>query len=125
MDEVTKTVIYTALNITLQAILPLLAVAASGWLVSKARLYWAQFKEAQPNVANTLGWAASVAVSAAEQAGAAQLIQDKKAYALQVAQALLKARGIGIDLIALDGAIEAAVYDRFNNPKAKMLPTLK
>jgi len=61
--------------------------------------------------------AAVFAVMAAEQAGAAELIKDKKVYAFDIAERWLELRGIKIDLDLIDAAIEAAVYEKFNAGK--------
>ena len=60
-----------------------------------------------------------VAVRAAEQAGAAGLIHDKRAYAFNVAEKWLKARGVTLDIDLIYAAIEAAVYKEFNESKAE------
>jgi len=59
---------------------------------------------------------ARMAVLAAEQAGLAGLVTDKKAAAINAAQAMLADRGLTIDLMALDAAIEAAVAAELNRP---------
>lgn len=64
----------------------------------------------------TLMAVASMAVMAAEQAGLAGLVSDKKAAAIDFAEALLADRGMTVDLNALDAAIEAAVADELNRP---------
>lgn len=57
---------------------------------------------------------ARTAVLAAEQAGLAGLIVDKKEAAVSYAQAMLADRGMSIDVSALDAAIEAAVANELN-----------
>lgn len=64
--------------------------------------------------------AVRVAVLAAEQANLAGFIEDKKAYALDVAEKWLGERGFKIDLGVLADRIEAAVMEEFN--KDKKLP---
>lgn len=57
---------------------------------------------------------ARMAVMAAEQAGLTGAVTNKKAAAINAAQAMLADRGISIDLQALDAAIEAAVASELN-----------
>ena len=109
-------------NIAL-AFLPVLASLAAAYLVAQFKLLWAKAKAQQPDLVDTLEWAARTAVSAAEQAGAAGIIKDKKAYALQVAQQWLDMKGLTVDLTAIDAAIEAAVYQEIN--KDNPSPSLK
>lgn len=56
----------------------------------------------------------NMAVLAAEQAGMSGAIENKKDYALAVAQDLLNDRGIKMDLSAIDAAVEAAVANELN-----------
>ena len=117
-------VLFDFLNLFLQAVLPVLAAALAGWLYSQARLAWQKFQNARPDTADAIQWAAEIAVRAAEQANMGGLIDDKKHYALQFAQRWLKLKKIPIDLEALDGAIEAAVWSEINadqNKAAKLL----
>lgn len=108
---------YKLIENLLIAFLPVLASLAVGALYAWARKTWAQFKEHSPDIAYILEEAASMAVMAAEQAGAAGYITEKKEYALGIAQAFLNAKGIKIDLALLDAAIEAAVYKELNSNK--------
>ena len=117
-------VLFDFLNLFLQAVLPVLAAALAGWLYSQARLAWQKFQNARPDTADAIQWAAEIAVRAAEQANLGGLIDDKKHYALQFAQRWLELKKIPIDLEALDGAIEAAVWSEINadqNKAAKLL----
>lgn len=99
---------------TLMAVLPVLAVAVTGWIIQKIR-------EAEKRIGaermTHVRWAAEMAVQAAEQAGLAGFIQDKKAHALQAAEAWLKGQGIRIDLDVLAEAVEAAVWSEINSKK--------
>lgn len=101
----------------LEFLLPLLVVAVMSLVTAKAKELLERAKAEQPTVTALLMEAARVAVTAAEQAGAAQLINDKKRYAFDIAEAWLMARGVKLDLELIDGAIEAAVYENF--PKEK------
>ena len=92
--------------ITLVAFLvPLIGGAVRGFIKSKASD--TQFQ--------TLMAIAKTAVLAAEQAGLAGVVGDKKASALKAAQAMLKDRGLSVDIVALDAAIEAAVATELNS----------
>ena len=108
---------YKLIENILLAFLPVLASLAAGALFAWLRKTWAQFKAEKPDVAWILEQAASMAVAAAEQAGAAGYITDKKNYALDMAQAYLDAQGIKINLDLLDAAIEAAVFNEINKGK--------
>lgn len=124
MEIDTNKVLFDFLNLFLQAVLPVLAAALAGWLYSQARLAWQKFQNARPDTADAIQWAAEIAVRAAEQANLGGLIDDKKHYALQFAQRWLELKKIPIDLEALDGAIEAAVWSEINadqNKAAKLL----
>lgn len=124
MEIDTNKVLFDFLNLFLQAVLPVLAAALAGWLYSQARLAWQKFQNARPDTADAIQWAAEIAVRAAEQANMGGLIDDKKHYALQFAQRWLELKKIPIDVEALDGAIEAAVWSEINadqNKAAKLL----
>lgn len=115
MDEGTKIVLFTALNITLQTLLPVLVAAVASYVAVQVRAAWERIKQSQDDsVIGHIEWAVSVAINAAEQAGIAGLIKDKKEYALHVAQTILGNKGIKIDVISLEAAIEAAVYKELN-----------
>lgn len=99
------------------AILPPLVVALITFLIVKAKEAWARAKAWNPLVTEYLEKAAKFAVQAAEQAGAAELIKDKKEYAIQIAEAWLAANHITTDLHLIDAAIEKAVLELFNSGK--------
>jgi len=61
--------------------------------------------------------AVRVAVRAAEQANLAGFVEDKKSYAIDVAEKWLAARGFKVDLGILADQIEAAVMEEFNKEK--------
>jgi len=61
--------------------------------------------------------AVRVAVLAAEQANLAGFVEDKKSYAIDVAEKWLAARGFKVDLGILADQIEAAVMEEFNKEK--------
>lgn len=82
-------------------------------LLAEATRRLAQAKEYQPQLTDWIVMSAEFAVKAAEQSGLAGLIEDKKQYALSVAEAWLETKGIRVDLHLLDAAIEKAVLDNF------------
>lgn len=103
----------------LEFILPILAVSLVSFLIAKAKETWEKAKDWNPSVTLLLEQSVKVAVRAAEQAGAAGLIHDKRAYAFDVAEKWLKARGVTLDIDLIYAAIEAAVYKEFNESKAE------
>lgn len=105
----------------LEFLLPIVAVAIISVLVSWAKLLWAKAKSWNPDTTDLLEEAAKVAVTAAEQAGAAKLIESKKEYAFDIAERWLELRGVHIDLDLIDAAIEAAVYEKFNAGKTSAI----
>lgn len=115
-------IVSKVLEAVLIAILPPLAAALVAWMLAKAKEGWARAKRWNPTVTDLIEEAAKFAVRAAEQAGAAELIADKKAYALQIAEAWLAQRNITTDLDLIDAAIEAAVLELFNEDKPEETP---
>ena len=97
------------------AILPPLVVALITFLIAKAKDAWERAKQWNPTVTEYIEQAARFAVQAAEQAGAAELIKDKKEYAIQIAEAWLVANHITTDIDLIDAAIEKAVLELFNS----------
>ena len=93
----------------LEVVLPFLATALTGWAYAQMKLAWGKFQNTKPDIARFLEVAADFAVAAAEQMNLAGLIDDKKSYALQVAEDWLALKGLKIDLHLLEAAIEAAV----------------
>ena len=102
----------------LEFLLPIVAVAVIGALVSWAKLLWAKAKSWNPDTTYLLAEAAKIAVTAAEQAGAAKLINGKKVYAMDVAEKWLEQHGVHLDFELIDAAVEAAVYEQFNTDKS-------
>ena len=99
----------------LEFLLPIVAVAIISVLVSWAKLLWQKARLWNPDATDLLEEAAKVAVTAAEQAGAAKLISDKKVYAMDIAERWLAEHGIHLDIELIDAAVEAAVYRQFNS----------
>jgi D-alanyl-D-alanine carboxypeptidase len=120
MEEIMEwnVVLSAVLQSLLEFLLPLLAVAVMSFLVARAREAWARAKGWNEPVTSLLEQAVRVAVMAAEQAGAAAIISDKRAYAFSIAQEWLNARGIKLDTELIYAAIEAAVWKEFNSPEA-------
>jgi hypothetical protein len=109
MDKVFWGKIITAMLITLITYLLPVVLTRVTVQIKKAK---AELKAKRPDLYNTLVVGANMAVSAAEQAGLANIITDKKQYAIGVLQGYLKAHGWGsIDVETIDGAIESAVRD--------------
>ena len=114
----TNIILSAVLQSLLEFLLPIVAVAVIGALVSWAKLLWEKAKSWNGDATTLLEEAAKVAVTAAEQAGAAYLINDKKAYAMDIAERWLEQHGIMLDIELIDAAIEAAVYKQFNSDKS-------
>ena len=96
------------------AILPPLAVVLVSVVLAHAKKLWADLKQRYPSVTDLVEQAAVFAVQAAEQAGAAEFIKNKKQYAIQIAEAWLEANHITTDIDLIDAAIEKAVLELFN-----------
>jgi len=114
MNEIPEPIVQF-ISIFLEAALPLLMVALVGWLTPKAVAAWRNLKSDRPDIAAVLEAAAGIAVKAAEQANLAGYIDDKKAFAVKYIQDLLAAQGLsGINVAAIEGAVEAAVWEYLN-----------
>ena len=100
----------------LLAFAPVLASLITSWLVAKVRTIWAEFKVSQTVPSFMLEEIARIVVLAAEQMKLAELIENKKDYAVQTAAEWLEAQGYKINLAAIEAAIEAAVMTEFNKP---------
>lgn len=96
----------------------LFAPLAAKWAVELVFRLRDEIRAKNPDTFYYLGEVARIAVRAAEQAKVANLITEKKAYALEFAEKLLSAQGITIDLDVISAAIEAAVYTEFNRARA-------
>lgn len=101
------------------AILPPLVAFLVSIGLAYAKRVWGDLKQRYPSVTDLVEQAAVFAVQAAEQAGAADLIEDKKQYAIQIAEAWLEANHITTDLHLIDAAIEKAVLELFNSDDEK------
>lgn len=103
------------LQAVLIVVLPPVAVFVVKFFQAKIKLLWEEAKAWSPTITEMLEEAAKFAVIAAEQAGAAGLIQDKKEYALDIATDWLAEHNIDINLELLSAAIEKAVAEEFNS----------
>jgi hypothetical protein len=116
-----KEVLMDFLSIFLQNFMliaiPALASAAFAWLFALAKKAWLDFKAKKAGSALVLEEVAKMAVLAAEQAGVSTLIDDKKEYALDIAEKRLAEYGLKVDLDMISAAIEAAVMEQFNKDK--------
>jgi hypothetical protein len=103
----------TFLSAFLQNVLMSVGVAAAvsliGVAVAWAKKLWAEAKAAQPDLFAEIERIAAMVVDAAEQAGVTAIIEDKKKYALDLAEKFLALQGIVVDLDIVVAAIEAAV----------------
>jgi len=108
-------VLSKVLEAILIAILPPLVAFLVSVGLAYAKRVWGDLKQRYPTVTELIEEAAVFAVQAAEQAGAAELIKDKKEYAIQIAEAWLAANHITTDLHLIDAAIEKAVLELFNS----------
>ena len=116
----TDTFLTELLKLVLSAAATVLTAAVVPWII-------ARLKSAQ-SVVGERTWmaileASTIAVQAAEQSGLAGLIvnagQEKKRYAIEAMQNLLTARGIHLDVGAIESAIEAAVLTQINATPAE------
>ena len=111
-------ILSAVLQSLLEFLLPIVAVAVIGVLVSWAKLLWEKAKSWNGDATTLLAEAAKIAVTAAEQAGAAKLINDKKVYAMDIAEKWLEQHGVHLDFELIDAVVDAAVYEQFNTDKS-------
>ena len=90
----------------LRILLPLCVALIIKWAVE---LYH-KIKEAQPEAAPILEYAAELAVLAAEQIFGSGKGDQKKQYAIETIQRILAENGLKLDLSVIEDAIEAEVY---------------
>lgn len=95
--------------------LPPLAALIAAWIVAQIKLVLAKAKSYNPDVMYQVEWVTGLVVKAAEQAGIAGLISDKKAWALEQAEKMLLAQGLTVDLEIIATAIESAVWTEINS----------
>jgi hypothetical protein len=117
-----STIVVNVINAILMIALPTLVVAVIAAVVGWTRKEWALFKAAQPGLADQLAMYVKIAVEAAEQAGLAQLVSDKKAYALEIATRWLAQKRLnGIDVELIEAEIERQVRE-MNKPQLNDSP---
>ena len=106
------------LQAVLETALPILASALAAWAIGKAIEIFKKVKDKNPELYEILKAVCERAVQAAEQVYTSGEGQQKKEYALNVAEAYLKAKGITLDLGIIDAYVEAAVKDMndYGNP---------
>ena len=91
-------------------LLPVIAGFLVALINAWRRKLLADLEASKPQLAWFLQEGAKMAVQAAEQAGAAELIEDKKQYALNALQMYLDNHGFeDFDIETLEAAIEAEV----------------
>jgi hypothetical protein len=104
------------LNYFLPPVLVALAGVLSALAVQGIKYVSNKVKEMQPELFAELEWIVPLAVKAAEQAGAANLIADKKEYAIDAVEAYLAEYGFeDVDFRVIEAAIEAEVLEQFNS----------
>jgi len=110
MNELVNVLQEFGFEILLTIILPFVAQA----LLALTKKWLAELKAAKPQLMWYLERAAEVAVAAAEKMELSKYIEDKKKYAMDIAQAYLDAHGWDeIDFELLEAAIEAEVLKQF------------
>lgn len=107
----------------LEIVLPVLATALAGLVVAWITKIVNQVKSKLSQEAQWyIEQAVTSAVLAAEQLNLSGKIEDKKDYALQVAEQWLAEKKIKIDLAKLSDLIEAEVMSQFNRDKVNPFP---
>ena len=97
----------------LMASIPPLAGMLAAYLVGLIRKTWLEVRSYAGDWVWLLDEAARIAVRAAEQMELAEIISDKKQYAVATVDAFLKEKGFTVDLSLIEAAIEAAVLREF------------
>lgn len=110
-QEIFSKFVMTLLLALVTALVPL----AVKWVVEMLMILKNNAMQRNREVFEVLTWVAKEAVKAAEQAGAAGFIQDKKKYAIDFIERWMQDNwkmDLDIDLIA--DAVEAAVFEELN-----------
>lgn len=113
------------LQAVLIVVLPPLAVFVAKFLQAKAKALWEEAKSWSPTITQLIEQAARFAVVAAEQAGAAKLIEDKKKYAIKIAGEWLLEHGVDVNLDLVSAAIEKAVLEYFHPDRLAILDLIE
>lgn len=118
MEEFVNLLQEFAFNLAVLA-LPVIAGFLIALLKALAEKILAQVESERPQLADAIKKAVTLAVKAAEGLELGGFIDDKKQYALNIAQNWLDAEGWDeIDIDILEAAIEAEVLALFNKDKA-------
>lgn len=110
MEPTINGILAAVVQAVLIVVLPILAVYLRNLLTAQMKLAEAKITEYSPDLAYELKFIAEIAVEAAEQTGAKQLIDNKKEYAIEIAEKWLETKGFAIDIDLIDAAIEQAVF---------------
>ena len=113
------------LQAVLIVVLPPLAVFVVKFLEAKIKVLWEEAKAWSPTITQLIEQAARFAVVAAEQAGAAKLIEDKKKYAIKIAGEWLLEHGVDVNLDLVSAAIEKAVLEYFHPDRLAVLDLIE
>ena len=100
------------LQAVLEAAMPILVSALAAWLISKTREVLRKMKDANPELGEILTNISKAAVNAAEQSIVGTgMGAKKKAYAFNVIEKYLAAKGLSVDLDIIDAMIESQVRE--------------
>jgi hypothetical protein len=103
------------LNTLLLALAPVAATALAGWLITLWKKATTDLQTKHSQLYEQILWFAGIAVRAAEQAGLAYIIEDKKTFAIDYLETLVsKYLKIDLELDEAANIIETAVWDEFN-----------
>ena len=91
----------------LKLLIPIVVTALVTW-VAKA---WQEYQADKPDVVAALSLMMPLFVQAAEQSKLSGFIEDKKDYAISLAQEWLKKQGWKLDLTLIMGLVEQAVHE--------------
>jgi len=95
-------------------VLPVLSVFLIKALNALVKKWLVELENSKPELKWYLDEAAALAVRAAEQSGLQGFVEDKKLYALEIAQKFLDEHGWEeVDVAVLEAAIEAEVLKQF------------
>ena len=121
MDIFWVTLLQQILVIALPTLATALTALVGAWILQKSREIG---KNISVQEMQSIKWAVSIAVNAAEQANLAKLITDKKQYAIDLSQKYLAKQGIPVDVSLLEGLVEAAVKAEINTVAQGTPPTV-
>jgi len=95
------------LQLLTASLVPVLVTALVAWIARKLQ----EIKNARPDITRALAVMMPIFVQAAEQAALGKLIENKKDYAIGLAQTWLTEKGWKLDLALIDGIVEQAVLN--------------